>query len=174
MLSLTAPSFARTDCRALSVTIKFAAARTISRPAQLRSTLVRAGGLSCSLGRSRIHSGPDDLLSSAARPSSCSHSGSRCSSLVSSAFVADSAYLYVWSGRVQDAAQLSAQSGADSIDPRISTPMPARAQVALARADRRHQRRGSQGLAVRIPALMHRGRATSPGRSLAIPRPRQC
>ena len=34
--------------------------------------------------------------------------------------VADSAYLYVWSGRVQDAAQLSAQSGADSVDPRLS------------------------------------------------------
>jgi hypothetical protein len=32
--------------------------------------------------------------------------------------VADSAYLYVWSGRVQDAAQLGAQSGADSVDPR--------------------------------------------------------
>ena len=32
--------------------------------------------------------------------------------------VADTAYLYVWSGRVQDAAQLSAQSGADSVDPR--------------------------------------------------------
>ena len=32
--------------------------------------------------------------------------------------VADAAYLYVWSGRVQDAAQLSAQSGADSVDPR--------------------------------------------------------
>ncbi len=31
--------------------------------------------------------------------------------------VADSAYLYVWSGRVQDAAQLGAQSGADSVDP---------------------------------------------------------
>ncbi len=33
--------------------------------------------------------------------------------------VADSAYLYVWSGRVEDAAQLSAQSGADSVDPRF-------------------------------------------------------
>jgi len=32
--------------------------------------------------------------------------------------VADTAYLYVWSGRVQDAAQLSAQSGADAVDPR--------------------------------------------------------
>jgi hypothetical protein len=32
--------------------------------------------------------------------------------------VADSAYLYVWSGRVQAAAQLGAQSGADSVDPR--------------------------------------------------------
>jgi hypothetical protein len=32
--------------------------------------------------------------------------------------VADSAFLYVWSGRVQAAAQLGAQSGADSIDPR--------------------------------------------------------
>jgi hypothetical protein len=31
--------------------------------------------------------------------------------------VADSAYLYVWSGRVQDAAQLGAQSGADSVNP---------------------------------------------------------
>jgi hypothetical protein len=32
--------------------------------------------------------------------------------------VADTAYLYVWSGRVQDAAQLGAQSGADAVDPR--------------------------------------------------------
>jgi hypothetical protein len=32
--------------------------------------------------------------------------------------VADSAYLYVWSGRVQTAAQLGAQSGADAVDPR--------------------------------------------------------
>lgn len=32
--------------------------------------------------------------------------------------VADSAYLYVWSARVQVAAQLAAQSGADSVDPR--------------------------------------------------------
>jgi len=32
--------------------------------------------------------------------------------------VADSAYLYVWSGRVQAAAQLGAQSGADAVDPR--------------------------------------------------------
>jgi hypothetical protein len=32
--------------------------------------------------------------------------------------VADAAYLYVWSGRVQAAAQLGAQSGADSVDPR--------------------------------------------------------
>jgi hypothetical protein len=32
--------------------------------------------------------------------------------------VADSAYLYVWSGRVQSAAQLGAQSGADAVDPR--------------------------------------------------------
>jgi hypothetical protein len=32
--------------------------------------------------------------------------------------VADSAYLYVWSGRVRAAAQLGAQSGADSVDPR--------------------------------------------------------
>ncbi len=32
--------------------------------------------------------------------------------------VADTAYLYVWSGRVQSAAQLGAQSGADSVDPR--------------------------------------------------------
>jgi hypothetical protein len=32
--------------------------------------------------------------------------------------VADSAYLYVWSGRVTAAAQLGAQSGADSVDPR--------------------------------------------------------
>ena len=32
--------------------------------------------------------------------------------------VADAAYLYVWSGRVQSAAQLGAQSGADSVDPR--------------------------------------------------------
>jgi hypothetical protein len=43
--------------------------------------------------------------------------------------VADSAYLYVWSGRVQDAAQLGAQSGADSVDPRylygITGPCPA-------------------------------------------------
>jgi hypothetical protein len=31
--------------------------------------------------------------------------------------VADSASLYVWSGRVQDAAQLGAQSGADSVNP---------------------------------------------------------
>ncbi len=31
--------------------------------------------------------------------------------------VANSAYLYVWSGRVQDAAQLGAQSGADSVNP---------------------------------------------------------
>jgi len=46
--------------------------------------------------------------------------------------VADSAYLYVWSGRVQDAAQLGAQSGADAVDPRYlygesgacSTPAP--------------------------------------------------
>jgi hypothetical protein len=33
--------------------------------------------------------------------------------------VADSAYLYVWSGRVQAAAQLGAQSGADAVDPRF-------------------------------------------------------
>jgi hypothetical protein len=33
--------------------------------------------------------------------------------------VADSAYLYVWSGRVQAAAQLGAQSGADVVDPRF-------------------------------------------------------
>jgi Flp pilus assembly protein TadG len=32
--------------------------------------------------------------------------------------VADTAYLFVWSGRVQSAAQLGAQSGADSVDPR--------------------------------------------------------
>lgn len=32
--------------------------------------------------------------------------------------VADSAFLYVWSGRVQSAAQLGAQSGADAVDPR--------------------------------------------------------
>jgi hypothetical protein len=32
--------------------------------------------------------------------------------------VADSAYLYVWSGRVNAAAQLGAQSGADAVDPR--------------------------------------------------------
>ena len=32
--------------------------------------------------------------------------------------VADTAYLYVWSGRAQAAAQLGAQSGADSVDPR--------------------------------------------------------
>ena len=32
--------------------------------------------------------------------------------------VADAAYLDVWSGRVQSAAQLGAQSGADSVDPR--------------------------------------------------------
>ena len=32
--------------------------------------------------------------------------------------VADSAYLFVWSGRVQSAAQLGAQSGADAVDPR--------------------------------------------------------
>jgi hypothetical protein len=32
--------------------------------------------------------------------------------------VADSAYLYVWSGRVTAAAQLGAQSGADAVDPR--------------------------------------------------------
>ena len=32
--------------------------------------------------------------------------------------VADAACLYVWSGRVQSAAQLGAQSGADSVDPR--------------------------------------------------------
>lgn len=32
--------------------------------------------------------------------------------------VADTAYLYVWSGRVQAAAQLGAQSGANSVDPR--------------------------------------------------------
>lgn len=32
--------------------------------------------------------------------------------------VADAAFLYVWSGRVQAAAQLAAQSGADSVDPR--------------------------------------------------------
>jgi hypothetical protein len=32
--------------------------------------------------------------------------------------VADSAYLFVWSGRVQTAAQLGAQSGADAVDPR--------------------------------------------------------
>jgi hypothetical protein len=32
--------------------------------------------------------------------------------------VADSAYLFVWSGRVQAAAQLGAQSGADAVDPR--------------------------------------------------------
>ncbi len=32
--------------------------------------------------------------------------------------VADAAALYVWSGRVQAAAQLGAQSGADSVDPR--------------------------------------------------------
>jgi len=33
--------------------------------------------------------------------------------------VADSAYLYVWSGRVEAAAQLGAQSGADAVDPRF-------------------------------------------------------
>ena len=33
--------------------------------------------------------------------------------------VADSAYLYVWSGRVKAAAQLGAQSGADAVDPRF-------------------------------------------------------
>ena len=33
--------------------------------------------------------------------------------------VADSAYLYVWSGRVTAAAQLGAQSGADAVDPRF-------------------------------------------------------
>jgi len=42
--------------------------------------------------------------------------------------VADSAYLYVWSGRVQTAAQLGAQSGADAVDPRylygVSGPCP--------------------------------------------------
>jgi len=32
--------------------------------------------------------------------------------------VVDTAYLYVWSGRVQSAAQLGAESGADSVDPR--------------------------------------------------------
>jgi hypothetical protein len=32
--------------------------------------------------------------------------------------VADAAYLSVWSGRVQDSAQLGAQSGADAVDPR--------------------------------------------------------
>jgi hypothetical protein len=32
--------------------------------------------------------------------------------------VVDTAFLYVWSGRAQAAAQLGAQSGADSIDPR--------------------------------------------------------
>jgi hypothetical protein len=32
--------------------------------------------------------------------------------------VADSAFLYVWSGRVDAAAQLGAQSGADAVDPR--------------------------------------------------------
>jgi hypothetical protein len=32
--------------------------------------------------------------------------------------VADSAFLYVWSGRVNAAAQLAAQSGADAVDPR--------------------------------------------------------
>jgi len=32
--------------------------------------------------------------------------------------VADSAYLFVWSGRVESAAQLGAQSGADAVDPR--------------------------------------------------------
>jgi hypothetical protein len=32
--------------------------------------------------------------------------------------VADSAFLFVWSGRVQSAAQLGAQSGADAVDPR--------------------------------------------------------
>jgi hypothetical protein len=43
--------------------------------------------------------------------------------------VADSAYLYVWSGRVQTAAQLGAQSGADAVDPRylygVTGPCPA-------------------------------------------------
>lgn len=33
--------------------------------------------------------------------------------------VADTASLFVWSGRVQSAAQLGAQSGADSVDPRF-------------------------------------------------------
>ena len=43
--------------------------------------------------------------------------------------VADSAYLYVWSGRVETAAQLGAQSGADAVDPRylygVTDPCPA-------------------------------------------------
>jgi hypothetical protein len=34
------------------------------------------------------------------------------------ALVADSAYLYVWSARVQAAAQIAAQAGANSVDPR--------------------------------------------------------
>lgn len=33
--------------------------------------------------------------------------------------VADSAYLYAWSGRTEAAAQLAAQSGADSVDPQF-------------------------------------------------------
>jgi hypothetical protein len=50
--------------------------------------------------------------------------------------VADSAYLYVWSGRVQTAAQLGAQSGADAVDPRylygVTGPCPGAASAACA------------------------------------------
>lgn len=49
--------------------------------------------------------------------------------------VADAAYLYVWSGRVQSAAQLGAQSGADAVDPRYlynaSGPCPSPASGAM-------------------------------------------
>jgi hypothetical protein len=50
--------------------------------------------------------------------------------------VADSAYLYVWSGRVETAAQLGAQSGADAVDPRylygVIDPCPAAPGAACA------------------------------------------
>ena len=58
------------------------------------------------------------MRTSADRRSLSSRSVSPSSCSVSRVSWSNSAYLYVWSGRVQTAAQLGAQSGADAVDPR--------------------------------------------------------
>lgn len=51
--------------------------------------------------------------------------------------VADTAFLFRWSGQVQAAAQLAAQSGADAVDPRFLYGQSAGAIVDTSAADRR-------------------------------------